>query len=350
VVFMSRLDGLHGMGGLYGTSTKLDPGEDHVIYRENADGDLDFLSIQGTGFQGLYAQRSGDTYWAGVDIPVAGAHPFYVGMESPVGTFLTVQVEDLPDETDLVVGPTVANIDFSASPGDIVVYKGPLPMAYDGQDALKLVISDTPRYVHASWVLDFPGAIAVDTYNPVEIAVLSQAGNDRMVADFVVGDLGASWGWDLGTTEEECELIPFPVCAVWLVIAEVYFDFVASPPIDGFVAVYERIGDVEDLEDPAGPPHNPAEYVPRLTILVDDFSHFNAEAQVKTCIVGLGICVPGAIVFDLDIDTDLLGNFNLDYWDLGGESEGDPDYVDNDPWDLVPLFHDQEDHVFPFGP
>ena len=49
----------------------------------------------------------------------------------------------------------------------------------------------------------------------------------------------------------------------------------------------------------------------------------------------------------------LTGDFNFDFWDLGGGPLGflgDPDYIANDPWDFYPVFHSQSDHLFPFGP
>ena len=58
------------------------------------------------------------------------------------------------------------------------------------------------------------------------------------------------------------------------------------------------------------------------------------------------------LIPQLDINTDLLGSFNLDWWDMGGDPEailGDPDYITNDPWDFWPLGHSQDDHLFPFS-
>ncbi|MFV9672762.1 MAG: PIN domain-containing protein [Acidimicrobiia bacterium] len=45
----------------------------------------------------------------------------------------------------------------------------------------------------------------------------------------------------------------------------------------------------------------------------------------------------------------VTGDRHFDWWDLGGEGLGDPDYVDNDPWDFWPIFHSQSSHLFPFG-
>jgi hypothetical protein len=37
----------------------------------------------------------------------------------------------------------------------------------------------------------------------------------------------------------------------------------------------------------------------------------------------------------------------VDLWDRGGPLLGDPDYVDNDPWHLVGLAHDADEHILP---
>jgi hypothetical protein len=88
-----------------------------------------------------------------------------------------------------------------------------------------------------------------------------------------------------------------------------------------------------------------------LTVLVDGFSEFAASVQIEMCFIG--ICPLFVVLPNVDIDTDLLGSFNLDFWDLGPADAdvvvGDPDYITNDPWDLWPLFHSQDDHLFPFN-
>jgi hypothetical protein len=62
------------------------------------------------------------------------------------------------------------------------------------------------------------------------------------------------------------------------------------------------------------------------------------------------LCIaPGAPLAQLGLTVN--GDFNFDYWDLGGgflDILGDPDYVDNNPWDLWPFAHAQSSHLFPF--
>ena len=220
-VFMTRLDGnVDGTGGIYGTTTMLDPDEDHFIFRENGAGDLDFLSVRGEGFQCISAQLGpgsfqcvtatvqNDEVNASLALPVPGAHPLYIAMEDTVGEFLTVQVQDVPDTASVVIGDDSARAVFSNSPGDIVVYQGSLPSAGDGSDALKIVLTNTPSELAASWDLGFPGGVHLNTNSTLDFALLSQAGNDRTVANFAVGDLDASWGVETGTTTEKCQLDP----------------------------------------------------------------------------------------------------------------------------------------------
>jgi hypothetical protein len=363
-VFMDRLD------GLYNTTTQLAgaTSEDHVIYRKNSGGDLDFLSIRGTGFQCISAQIGpgslqcvATTVAAGelnasLNIPSPGdTHPVYVGIEDPVGTFLTVDVPNLPATTSVLVSTSKANVDFNTSPGgsaaQIVVYKGPLPMANDGDDALKVIITDPPMSIHANWDLGFPGGIHLDVSNAVEVAVLSESSGSRTVGDFVVGDLDATWGFESGTDTEKCTIDLPPECGVYLNIVKATFSFTASPAIDGFLSTYDRIGSPSELSPSCTPAcaHGSSEFVPRVSVLVDDFSHFAASAQLEVCLIG--ICPIGVILPDTDITTDLLGSFNFDWWDLGGgflDFFGDPDYIDNNPWDLWPIDHSQNSHYLPF--
>ena len=116
--------------------------------------------------------------------------------------------------------------------------------------------------------------------------------------------------------------------------------------MQGFVSSYERIGSPSGLSG-GGPTPGDNEYVPRISVLLDDFQQFGASAEIETCVFGL--CFLGAVTGGTTINTDLFGSFNFDWWDLGGTGLGDPDYVNNDPWDFYPLFHGQDTHLFPFS-
>ncbi|HEX9268878.1 MAG TPA: hypothetical protein VF998_03440, partial [Candidatus Limnocylindria bacterium] len=58
-------------------------------------------------------------------------------------------------------------------------------------------------------------------------------------------------------------------------------DFEADPAIDGFITSYDRIGGLADLDPSCTPAcaHGSNEFVPRISVIVDDFSHFAASAQ-----------------------------------------------------------------------
>ena len=252
-VYMARLD------GLYNSTSQLDPDEDHVIIRD------DFTSVQGTGFQCISAQSGPGSFQcvagavnagevnASLLLPVAGVHPLYVAVEGSGGQFTTVQVPDVPDSTSVVAGSSRANLDFSGSPGDILIYQGLLPGVSDFQDALKVQLIDTPSFVHASWDLGFPGGANVDSSNPFELRVLVQGGSDRTVIDFGVGDLAASWGINTAEFEffeckDEIPLPPFFIeCGTWFTIVDAFATFTATPAIEGFVANYQSQSNPQDL-------------------------------------------------------------------------------------------------------
>ena len=83
--------------------------------------------------RGFYEPVQNDEVNASIALPVVGEHPLYIAMEDIPGEFLTVQIQDVPDTASVVIGDDSASVVFSGSPGDIVVYQGPLPMAGDGR-------------------------------------------------------------------------------------------------------------------------------------------------------------------------------------------------------------------------
>ena len=147
-----------------------------------------------------------------------------------------------------------------------------------------------------------------------------------------------------------------------LVFAEVTFDFDANPGLDGFLNVYDRIGSPAAL-DPPGPDPGDAQYVPRMTFMMEGFSEIDVEAGIQQCLPTIIPippfvlpCTPPltdfAIGVMIGVDTDVFDNFSFDFWDRG-ESPGvitdDEDYIRGDPWHIVsPLLHGFGSHFDPF--
>ena len=367
--FMSRLD------ALYDTSTQLDNDEDHLIYRKDGDGELSFLSLQATGFECVAAQVgdggfqcgpartvNGGELNASLEIDFPGDHPFYVGMENTPGEFLTVQVDNVPDNTSAIVGLTRAHIDFDSSPGDIVVYQGPLPQANEGQEALKVRVSDAPEFIHADWDLDINGSITLNSSDEVEVAIVAQDGSSRTVADFSMEDLIVDWGFDTFDPELVCEtFLGVPVaCSIFLNVIQGHANITAEPEVEGFAMFYDFIGNAQDLSGSSPARDDNNEYVPRMSFIADGINDIlSLEAGIRMCIVPViplppiphPQCAPFVPLPYLVVEIGALSDVNFDWWDLGGDFPfDDPDYVDNDPWDIWPLFHGQSDHKFPFGP
>ena len=361
---MTRLD------KLYATTTKLDANEDHFIMRKDADGKTEFISVRGTGFKGVSASLAGSTITASVTIDFPGDHSFFVGLETdrPAGEFLTVNVQNIPDKTTVSLSPNKAHVDFTNADGteaqgigQVVVYKGGLPGASDGQDALKVLVSDAPSFIHLDWDLSINGGIFLTTSNPFEVAVLTQSASNRIVADFTFQNLSIDWGLETMVLDTETQFDPIfdtvPI-AEWIVFRFVraFVEINASPGVDGFLQVYKFIGDAQPLSGGFAPP-SPNQYVPEFSLLADDMTGvIEIEAGITVYLVGFGIPIghiPGVPEPFVDVEIGALGAINFDWWDGGGGPAnilGDPDYISNDPWDIWPLIHSQDGHKYPFGP
>jgi hypothetical protein len=371
--FMTRLD------GLYNSTSQLDPGEDHFIMRKNDEGKTEFISVRGTGFQGLSASLAGSTLTASVTINFPGDHSFFVGLENyrpnaediaagKVPEFLTVDIQNIPDKTAVSLGPNKAWVDFTNADGTeaqgigrVLVYKGRLPGASDGQDALKVLVSDAPSFIHLDWDLSINGGIFLSTAKPFEVAVLTQNSSNRIVADFTFQNLSIDWGLETMVVEDEIQYDPItgeiPIAA-WIVFkfVKAFVNIDASPGVDGFLQVYNFIGNAQPLEGGLAPA-SPNQYVPEFSLLADDMTGIlSVEAGIKVYLVGFGIPtgqVPGVPLPYVDLEVGALSAVNFDWWDSGGgpfNFLGDPDYIDIDPWDVWPLAHSQSGHLYPFGP
>ena len=80
-------------------------------------------------------------------------------------------------------------------------------------------------------------------------------------------------------------------------------------------------------------------YRPELSFLLDNLTSIGASAGIRVCYLPLGLppCLVGVPLpfFGFSVSADAA---NLDFWDNGGgplNVLGDPDYVTNDPWNLV---------------
>ncbi len=381
-VFMKKLDGLDGNGGIYGTTTKLDKdeNEDHIIILEritNNGSEIHFVSIYSTQVQCLSWQKGPGSEQCVEDeddpiiedeinfsflIPDQSVHPFYVGIQESSGKFLTVQIEDVPDTTRAVLNPEGrANIDLSSSPGEITVFYGPLPMANDGNEALKIIMRNTPSFVHLNWSLGLPGEIEMDTSNTFEILFLAQDSNDRMVFNLFAEDMTLQWNLETSDSEIprciEAGPIPIPImCSVFIDFIKASMNFEAAPAIDGFMSAYENITNVE-LLTPPGPAPGATEYVPVFSALVKDFGRLKAEVGITMCVIPTPVPLPphpdclGPFIPKPFGNAHLNGLINLDWWDQGGGPFNmfqEPDYTDNDPWHLFEPFHSHGGHLFPY--
>jgi len=336
-IFMGRLD------GLYDTSIALDDDEDHLLMLQDGAGEMNFLSVRGTGFQSLTAEVT-DVATAELSIPFDGDHPFFLGMRDAAGETTLVQIDNIPDTTTVEVGSDHADIDFDSSPGDVVIFKGPLGTADVHADITKVIINDAPTSVHTDWDVGAEGTLAVDVSNPVAIQMLTQDSDGRTVVDLGVDDLTVSWSTSDWVTDP---FVCSPVgCGVHTYLTRATLDIDADSPISGMIAHYDKTAGPMPL-DGDSPVKDFVEMVPRVTALFDGFEGISGSTQAAIC--DFGACAPGIPVYWATLGVD-VGSVTVDVWDRGHPHVGllgDPDYVGNDPWHLYPLSHDAHDHVLP---
>lgn len=346
--------------------------EDHLVVRVPAD--VDFVSLQFSGFQKVSAEPNANGGVYSLAVPVVGPHPLFVGVEM-AGEFSTLQIENVPDAVDVDIDTAAGHIEATTvgSLGSIDAYVGPLPTAADNVEALRIQADDLPTSVEIDWNLAIPGSATFNVSNPFEVRLLSQNGSRRLVGGLVVGDLSASWDLsildvELGYLDPECIISLIPpvgeVCGLThLVFADAGFNFTANPGLDGFFNIYDRIGSPSDLAPPSpAPGPGDAQFVPRFTFALENFSHFDVEAGIQQCLpTPIPVppfvipCLPPpdfAIGIHLDVGSDLFDGFTFDFWDRGespGVITGDPDYIGNNPWHVVsPLLHGYGSHFDPF--
>jgi hypothetical protein len=384
---------------LYAGSEELDAGEDHAIVRLAGSGSLDFASFQFTGFQRIswVPDTNGGQFI--FRAPSPGLHPLFGGFEQG-GVFTTLQIENIPDEIVVDIDKTGAILydamdDVDPSAGQIDVYRGPLPVASDTADAIRVIMNDTPAFVHLTWNFGFPsGGVNFDASNEFEILFLAQDGANRITAGLQMEDLQLGYNVEFFTfnVAEEFEFGICPVCATlptaWdLVRATAGIDNDADGPgiganfgkpgVDGFFALYKRIAPSPLV--PAGPAAGAQEYVPLVTALMKDFRELSVSAGITLDPFSPNLFFP--ISIDVPPPT-LHGDFVIDFWssantdatfginfldivDITVGFRNVPDYTDNTPIHLVPLdgiiitnvesfvytltgFHNFGSHVDPF--
>lgn len=346
---MSRLD------DIYNSTQNLGADEDRVLYRRKNDGKLMYLELKLQDLQGGSYSINDAGGSASLSIPFddADIHPLYIGLGKPDGTFTTVQIANLPDSISVSASTgDPGGIDFVTNEpaGRVEFYDGPLPTAFEGQTANKVILVSAPAEIHVDWDFGFPGSATFDASSELEFRILSQKGGTRTVAAFRLTDLSFNYGYELfGGFDADCDLITLS-CNTFFNVARVFATFTPTPGIDGMLQVYELVGAQPLIPaSSVGPDGN--EYVPRWSLLVEDLNKIHGEARIDICIVGVGIvpCIPGEPM--LNFEFDIQGSFNLDFWDLGGglaDILGEPDYRINDPWNFVPLFYNENNRINPW--
>jgi hypothetical protein len=304
----------------------------------------------------------------------------------------------------------------------IDAYVGPLPIAQDDDFAARFVLDfpgpvvSTTDFVHIGWNLAFPdGGAFFNASEPFDILFLIQDGSNRATAGVEMEDLHVAWGLDLFSFDvvEEQEILPYPcpslddpfaICYLsipteWeLVKFEAGVDndadaesmslpIVENPgktAIDGFVAVYEMTGGIEDLTPAAGVGHAAQEYLPFVTVEGKGFGIGSISAQLTLDPLSPNLfCLIFPACLSIHVPVDISGDLTLDIWSnvLTSETFGGneiipeigfrnrPDYQENDPFHIIPFdspqlsleggvccvinfdgFHDYGDHVDPFAP
>ncbi|CAN5550658.1 hypothetical protein BH23CHL2_BH23CHL2_01020 [soil metagenome] len=360
------------LSDLYQTTFRLDgnPLEDHVVVRSFDS--MDFTAIQFTGFKGLEADITETSAKATLKAPSSGTHPLFVGYQSSASKYLMVQVEDVPDEITVdVLADQHAYFDASSSPGRIDAYQGPLPFAGEATNALRAILKNTPSSVHLDYgdLDSFPGGGSFQASQQFEAVVLVQDSSSRIVAGLQMEDFSVNYGLDgLGYTP--CDPVDFEIET----LDTCYGIFrlqgginalgdVSNQGASGFFVLYDLAGTPQALVGGDAVAADGAEYVPRLTFLLDNFTSFSSSFEIQFD----PLAIPGATpLWPIDVELNINGPnadaFVFDFWDLGFDGvcftppfsdevcagANPPDYIDNNPWHIVPLFHGSGSHFDPY--
>jgi hypothetical protein len=345
--FMSRLD------DIYTSTTSLAPSEDRVLYIPSG-GSLKYLEVQLTNLQGGSFHSTSTTANASFTDPVTGDHPVFVGIGQQNGDFLTIGLENLPDQIDIdavAQNPGHVHFDSNEPAKRVALYQGPLPSAGEG-DATKFIVVSVPASMHLDWNFGVNGNASFTASSEVEIRLLRQNGSTRIVSAFNFQNLNLSYGVESGeVSSDECLPLPPFTCNEYVVVVEGSASFTASPGINGMLLVYDH-GSTEDANGISSPGST---YRPELSFLLKNLTSISASAGIRVCFLPLGVpgpwCVPGVPIpfFGFGVSADAA---NVDFWDNGGgplDILGDPDYVSNDPWNLYPLLYSESNRIDPFS-
>jgi hypothetical protein len=261
-----------------------------------------------------------------------------------------------------------AHLSFSESPGRVVIYQGTLPRGNDQTKVLKVVIPNAPTLLDVALDMDASGGVLgtpsgnihAHVSAPTEVRMLSQSKGSRSVGAFVVKDFDADWGTRTFRIGADCNFNPLdgPVgCDVRLALVEVAVKGSAAPGLRGFLNIYtvDRTPHFI-MTAPELRPRAYGEYVPSLTFLANGLTSVDAGVGIGKC---LSYKIPPNLScyngpFNFIAHGTVEGGFNFDWWDQGGFPWGNEDYVENEPWHLLPLIqglseHDFGTHVKPFA-
>jgi hypothetical protein len=362
---------------IYANGKVLMPGEDHFIVRQ-AGGKVDVASFQFTGFQKISANPTTKGGVFEFDAPAAGPHLLFGGFETG-GQFTTLQIDNVPGFMKVDVNTDDhARYDASASAGTIDLYHGPLPVASDEDSATRLIMRNTPTFVHAGWNFNSSskGGAFFHASNPFEVLLLNQTGSNRLIAAAGLQDLALGYQLKIlsfDTIRSLC-VIPTPFgCALEVPVGFNLLHAAAGvgndatgfdngtlhlgdiPPINpsmpdlhGFLAFYERRSGLVPLT-PTGPAAGTKEYVPEITSLEKGFKGANASIDINLDPFNLGDTLyPINVVINVNVPS---FNLAVDFWsnadtvkvftipvinfDIGFINH--PDYADNSPIFLLPL-------------
>jgi hypothetical protein len=343
--FMSRLD------DIYSSTTSLGSTEDRVLYIPDG-GSLKYLEVQLTNLQGGSFHSTATTASASFTDPVSGDHPVFVGIGQQNGDFLTIGLQNLPDQIDfdaVAENPGHVHFDSNEPAGRIAFYQGPLASAGEGS-ATKFIVVSLPSSMHLDWDFGVNGNATFTASSQVEIRFLRQDGGSRIVSAFNFQNLSLNYGIKTGDTSSgECLPLPPFTCNEYVVVVEGSASFTASPGINGMLLVYDH-GSTQDANGISSPGST---YRPELSFLLKNLTSISASAGIRVCYLPLGFppCLVGFPLpyFGFSVSADAA---NLDFWDNGGgpfNVLGDPDYVDNNPWNLYPLLYDESTRIDPFS-